>query len=214
MNKKYERNHLFIDIETLPTQDEATKARVLSKLKAPANYKKQETIDKWIEDNSESAIRKTSFEGKYGNVFCVGVAVNDGESEIIKGNEVDVLRQISEINTDLCNPVLVGHNVREFDIKFLIQRQMIKGVDPLFRYYEPYYQRPILDTMEIFSVNPRDRVSLDDLCFVLGVETPKGDLDGSKVYDYWLEGKYDEIYNYCKLDVDAMRKCFNKLTRS
>lgn len=207
----YKPTYIFLDIETLPTQNATTQARVVEKLKAPANYKKQEVIDKWILDNSEAAIRKTSLSALYGTVLCVGIAIGDDTPEVLVGDELDILKQLEKKIESVDNPIFVGHYVREFDIKFLIQRQMINGLKPIFNYAEPYYQRPILDTMEMFCVNPRDSVSLDNLCYVLGVETPKGDIDGSKVYDYWLAGKHQEIYDYCGGDVVAMRECFYKL---
>lgn len=211
-NTDHKTTYIFLDIETLPTQDAETQARVAASLKAPANYKKPEVIAQWLEDNKETAVRKTSLSGLYGNVLCIGIAIGEEEPEVLTGDEPAVLKQLAEKLEGIAHPMFVGHYVREFDIKFLIQRQMINGMEPLFHYADPYYQRPILDTMEIFCVNPRDSVSLDNLCYALNVPTPKGDLDGSKVYDYWLAGKHQEIYDYCKDDVIATRECFKKMS--
>lgn len=213
MKGKYKQTKVFIDIETLPAQDVATQARIVANLKAPANYKKPEAIEKWLSENKEDAIRKTSFSALHGSILCIGITLDDEEPVVLHGDEVSILKEFGCLLNGVENPVFIGHNVREFDIKFIIQRQMINGLRPLFTHIEPYYQRPIQDTMEIFCVNPRDRVSLDNLCYALNVETPKGSIDGSKVYDYWLDGKHQEIYDYCKSDVIAMRECYYKLTQ-
>ena len=210
----FKKKHIFLDIETLPTEDPIARQRVVDKLKAPGNYKKPEAIQKWMDENMEDAVLKTALSGLYGSILCIGVAIEDEDPQIIKGDEIDILTQWSELTSGIESPVYVGHNVREFDIKFIIQRQFIHGLKPMFSYKEPYYERPIRDTMEIFSVNPRDRVSLDNLCFVLGVDAPKGDIDGSKVYEYYQAGKQDEIYAYCLDDVSATRQCFKKLTQA
>ncbi len=35
--------------------------------------------------------------------------------------------------------------------------------------------------------------------------------DGSKVFDYFKAGKLEEIYEYCKADVDAVRAVYKKI---
>ena len=53
-------------------------------------------------------------------------------------------------------------------------------------------------------------VSQDNLCKTLGLETKQG-MDGSKVYQAWLDGKYDEIARYCESDVDTVFNLYNRL---
>jgi predicted PolB exonuclease-like 3'-5' exonuclease len=56
-------------------------------------------------------------------------------------------------------------------------------------------------------------VSLHKLSLCLGCVSPKEKgIDGSKVYDYFLAGKGDEIAEYCKRDVDATREVYKKMT--
>jgi predicted PolB exonuclease-like 3'-5' exonuclease len=58
----------------------------------------------------------------------------------------------------------------------------------------------------------REHVSLDNLSKVLGVSSPKENLDGSKVYPYYRAGKLADIYEYCKRDVDSVRQVYRRLT--
>ncbi|KKR48516.1 MAG: hypothetical protein UT84_C0037G0008, partial [Candidatus Curtissbacteria bacterium GW2011_GWA1_40_16] len=36
--------------------------------------------------------------------------------------------------------------------------------------------------------------------------------DGSQVYDYFLKGKYNDIYEYCRRDVELSRKIYKRMT--
>lgn len=52
---------------------------------------------------------------------------------------------------------------------------------------------------------------LTDLCAILGVDTPKDDIDGSEVHKLYYKGEIDRIATYCEKDVRATFKCFIKL---
>jgi len=58
----------------------------------------------------------------------------------------------------------------------------------------------------------RHRIKLDDLARVLGLESPKQDeIDGSRVYDLFLEGRHEEIANYCMRDCESTRAIYRRL---
>ena len=57
----------------------------------------------------------------------------------------------------------------------------------------------------------RDVIGLDMLAKALGFESPKTELDGSKVYDYHQAGRDREIYDYCMRDVEVTRSIYNKM---
>jgi predicted PolB exonuclease-like 3'-5' exonuclease len=55
-------------------------------------------------------------------------------------------------------------------------------------------------------------VTLDNLCLALGVPSPKdGDLDGSKVFDAWREGKTVRIAEYNLRDAYAVREVYHRM---
>ena len=53
-------------------------------------------------------------------------------------------------------------------------------------------------------------ISQDNLCKTLGLPTKDG-MDGSKVYQAWLDKKYDDIAKYCKSDVQTVIDLYNRL---
>jgi hypothetical protein len=58
----------------------------------------------------------------------------------------------------------------------------------------------------------RKCISLHELAEALGVESPKaGGLDGSMIYDAYLDGRHDEIALYCMRDVECAREVYYRL---
>jgi hypothetical protein len=62
--------------------------------------------------------------------------------------------------------------------------------------------------MEMWAVDFKDYVSLDKIAKFLGLEGKEDGIDGSKVYDMWLEGQLEKIENYCRDDVELVREVY------
>ena len=58
---------LYLDIETIPSQEPWVRDFIIDGIKPPGNIKKQESIDKWYEekldDAIEQAMSKTALDG-------------------------------------------------------------------------------------------------------------------------------------------------------
>jgi len=67
---------------------------------------------------------------------------------------------------------------------------------------------------EIFAFGGwgQTHTSLDLMACVLGIESPKDDMDGSMVHEYFYEGKIENIKKYCEMDVTVLMKCFDALS--
>jgi len=204
----------------------------LADTKAPGNYKKPEAIEEFITAkraemraayvaDAGALYRKTALDGALGSVAVVGLAFGDGDPMSIDTSattERDMLKGLMHIIDDRCTaqsrPCFVGHNVAGFDLRFLWQRCVILGVKP--SPWIPFDAKPwdtarIYDTMTQWSPDRDKRISLKRLCRALGVPTSKGDIDGSKVWDYWQAGKCAEVAEYCRADVVATRECYRRM---
>lgn len=218
---------ITLDIETCPSQSPELKAEFLANVKAPAQYKKPESIAEWLKENAEAeaevAWRRTSFDGAYGHVCVIGLAVDDNEPVALydadwHANEADVLRQFFSAIDAACaaqpnvRPIFVGHNLVEFDLRFLFQRAVVLGVKP--SRHIPFTAKPwddsVFDTMTRWS-GLKDRVKLDKLAKACGLEG-KGDIDGSMVWDYVRDGRIAEIAEYCRHDVALARAIYRRMT--
>ncbi|CNH74660.1 DNA polymerase II [Yersinia pseudotuberculosis] len=223
--------NIFIDIETIPAQDPTVKQAIADGITAPGQYKKAESIKEWLDVNRESAAeeewRKTSFDGGFGHVCCISVAVNDGEVKTFVSPDwpnaekhilADFFQFLHE-NYDPSRqtpPVFIGHNVADFDLRFLFQRAVVLGVRP--PHFLPVgaksWDKSLFDTMTEWA-GYKGRVKLDKLCRVLGLDL-KGsdigeDIDGSKVWDFVRDGKIDLVAKYCAGDVERVRHIFNRM---
>jgi len=223
---------LYIDIETIPTQDERIKADIAASITAPANYKKPEAIQKWFAENEEEEFdkkyRKTSLNGLVGEVICISWAINDEpvqhvyrtsevstEAEMLVDFMLALRRSLEVPHSDkLKQPVWIGHYITGFDLRFLWQRYIIKKIIPVVSI--PYNAKPwdksVFDTkLELTGMQSTGYGSLDEVSKIMG-NKPKGDITGATVWDAWLAGRADDIALYCDDDVERVRDLHKRMT--
>ncbi len=213
-------NYLYLDIETIPTQDAGVIADIAATITPPGSMKKAETIEKWeIEQKPQAvadAVAKTSFSGAMGHVCCVSWALNDQDPKYYNMRSIEDERSLLEgLFFNLAeldaHYTIVGHYVNGFDLRFLWQRAMVLGVPvngTLPRDPKPWSDE-VNDTMVMWA-GTRDTISLDDLCKALGIPG-KQDITGADVAGLWADGKHYVIANYCMDDVRLVRAAHQKM---
>jgi len=207
---------LFLDIETLPG-DESLKQDIAANIGPPRNISRFERIKQWEEEEKQLEVEKryrdTSLRGHTGRILCIGYIkdlVEETTEGILSGDEQTILRVFWELAQDV--DLFVGFNLLDFDLKYIWQRSVINGMVPSRELnFARFRSEPIYDVMQEWGKWGRGYISLDALAKALGIDSPKGELDGSKVYDYYLEGRQREIYDYCMRDVVATKKIYEKL---
>lgn len=173
---------------------------------------------------AQSEWRKTSFDGGLGHICVIGASVDDESPYAFYScdwhkDEAQVLRDFFAFVDSVCaahpnvRPVFIGHNLIEFDLRFIFQRAVVLGVKPSV--HIPFSARPwgdssAFDTMTAWA-GARNRVSLDKLSKVL-CGAGKGDMDGSMVWDYVNAGRIDEVAEYCRNDVSMTRAIYKRMT--
>jgi hypothetical protein len=225
---------VYLDIETIPGQAPGIREDLAAGITPPGSMSKAETIAVWEKEKKpglvEEAWRRTSFDGALGQIVVIGFAI-DGEkpSTIYRekdctslGAEAEVLREFfSTIGkwkaSEAVTAAWCGHNVVDFDLRFIWQRAVIHGVNPPFCI--PFGAKPwgdrIFDTMVQWA-GAKNRVSLDKLCRVLGVAGKGSELgdeiDGSKVWDFVKAGKIADVATYCAGDVARVQELHARMT--
>jgi hypothetical protein len=206
LNKFMNTRKLYLDIETLPAPNDKHETLKFLHEKAIEKNKK-------AKKDFEQYLLKTSFDGAFGRILCIGYAINDEQTEVIyeDGNEKRMLEKFWEIADK--SDLFIGHNVMDFDLRFVYQRSIINKVKPSKNLsFARYRNYPIYDTMKEWAKWSFDvSIGLESLALALGIPTPKDGIDGSRVFDFYKAGKTEEILEYCKRDVDTTRTVYKRM---
>ena len=131
----------------------------------------------------------------------------------LKGEEKEIVRQFF-VGLEKYRPELVSWNGKRFDLPVLHYRCLLhRVVSPSYwetgdnetnfrynNYFNRYHWRH-LDLMDVLAgYNSYAVAPLDKIAKLIGAPGKSG-IDGSRVWDFYLQGKLEEIINYCEADV-------------
>ena len=188
-----------MDIETVPTD---------------RSLEENGLLDAQIKLDEADLIKKLSLSAATAKIVCLCYAIEPpvgSEVQVLEGEEAEIIKSFWKIAVD-CN-LFVGHNILDFDLRFIYQRSIIHQIKPSRDLpFARFRNAPIFDTMQEWSKWGREHASLDLLSKALSIPSPKESLDGSKVYPYYRAGRIADIVNYCKCDVDSVRQVYRRLT--
>lgn len=135
------------------------------------------------------------------------------KTKSLQGTEPEMIR---ELFTFIDRYTLVGFNILSFDLPMIALRAMHHGIPipPALKTYglKPWeYWDRYLDLMQVLKITGTRYYSLSDMCLLLGIPTPKADMDGSQVQQFYDEWRIEEIQQYCSKDVEASYLLHQKL---
>lgn len=205
---------LWIDIETIPTQRTEEIERIKDEVEEHnAQLAKPHSAVR-VAELVDEAWRKTALDGAFGELVCVGVAIDDAPvatfQRLPAQPERWLLEEVAALLAALSRPYQVcGHNVVGFDRPFLRHRALVHGVR-----LPTWFTRPLkpwdavgCDTMLAWTGGtPGKGISLDKLCRALGVPG-KDKFDGSMVWYAIRDGCLQQVAEYCADDVRRARAC-------
>jgi hypothetical protein len=215
------KNFLFLDIETVREYRDYT---TFSSVKSTENWKR--VAKKHIEDEklteAEAYEKKAGLYVEYGKIIsvCFGKFDSDSTKKIGVISDTDeeklltnVAGYFDKIYEKFPDTVLCGHNIKEFDIPFIVKR-MIKFNVKLPVIIKNYlsaksWDQKATDTLFDWRMSGNRFMSLDSIAEYLGIESSKnGVLNGESVGEYYWNNSintYDvKIFNindYCNNDV-------------
>ncbi len=211
-------NILFLDIETVPQHPDFDDAE---KTIQHLWEKKSKFLIKDETETPDSIYRQAGIYAEFGKVICISCGYFTADKKFrIKSFSGDVekilLEEFSEmLKKFFTNPakLLCAHNGKEFDFPFLARRMIIHQMK-LPAVLDTAGKKPWevnhLDTLELWKfADYKSYTSLLLLATVLGIQTPKDDIDGSMVWDvYWNEKNLPRIVTYCQKDVLTVAQIF------
>jgi 3'-5' exonuclease len=217
-------NILFLDIETVPEQENFDNLDVdmqhLWEQKTQYQRKDDFTASEFYE--------RAGIWAEFGKIICISVGYFTCKVDIRNfrvtsffGTEEKILKDFSNLlNNHFNQPqhILCGHNAKEFDFPFIARRMIINGIaipQKLNLFGKKPWEVPHLDTLELWKFGDyKHYTSLKLLTKVLGIPSPKDDIDGSQVgHTYYVQKDIDRIVIYCEKDVIAVAQIFLRLRR-
>ncbi len=206
---------LFLDIETVPevaTYSElSSDTQELFALKT--QYQRKEEI------TPEDFYERAGIWAEFGKIVCISVGYfveQDGKRNFrvksFSGDEKDLLESFKILlneHFNHANHVLCAHNGKEFDFPYIARRMIINRIElppKLNLFGKKPWEVAHLDTLELWKFGDfKHYTSLKLLTNILGIPSPKEDIDGSDVaHVYYQEKDLDKIVNYCERDTVAV----------
>jgi len=210
-----------IELPSMPTLDDMKVGNLsLGKRAEAREVKLVDALLKWdteVESTIKKAVKECSLNPIKGKIICLVYKFPNCDPVTLRGDERTILESFNDmLKMSRGNFELVAYNGKEFDFNWLFLRA--------FKYKCNYL------STEFFRLNKRDHrftdlaevvkgfsfkqyFKFDDMCKYFGIPSPKDKMDGSEVYQYYIEGKLDEICEYCVKDVISLEALYNIFER-
>ncbi|MBA4321616.1 MAG: 3'-5' exonuclease [Odoribacter sp.] len=208
---------MFLDIETVPAVPS------LNDLEPAMQALWEKKSVHFRKDNQTAAdvYQRAGIYAEFGKIICISVGVLKDKNpygfrlkSFYGEDEKSILTEFSSMISKFSKnreALLCAHNGKEFDYPYIARRMIINGLvipDILNNAGKKPWEIKLLDTMELWKFGDfKSYTSLDLLSSILGIPSPKDDIDGSMVADiFWLENDLKRIVTYCEKDVLAVAR--------
>lgn len=215
-------NILFLDIETVAeTQHFSDLDTTKQELwEAKSRYQRKE------EFTAEEFYDRAGIWAEFGKIICISVGYFALQNDIrtfrvtsFYGDEVQLLKDFKNLLTShfsQAKHLLCAHNGKEFDFPYIARRMIIHNIEIPYKlnlFGKKPWEVPHLDTLELWKFGDyKNYTSLKLLTNVLGIPSPKDDIDGSEVYSVYYEtNDISRIVDYCEKDTIAVAQILLRL---
>ncbi|MBT8253479.1 MAG: 3'-5' exonuclease [Bacteroidia bacterium] len=206
---------LFLDIETVP---ECTSFDDMDEVKKEL-WALKSKYQRKDEFSPEEFYERAGIWAEFGKIICISVgyfASIQGDRVFrvtsFTGEETDILKSFKDLiisHFSQAKHLLCAHNGKEFDFPYIARRMIIHGIELPYKlslFGKKPWEVPHLDTMELWKFGDyKHFTSLKLLTHVLGIPSPKEDIDGSDIFRVYYEEKdIERIREYCERDTIAV----------
>ena len=215
-------NLLFLDIETVPeTKYYSDLSEDKQKLwDSKSKYQRKEDY------SPEDFYDRAGIWAEFGKIICISVGYFTEVNSVRRfrvtsfyGDEHGLLLEFKAlIETHFSKPkhLLCAHNGKEFDFPYIARRMVINKISlplKLNLFGKKPWEVPHLDTLELWKFGDfKHYTSLKLLTSVLGIPSPKDDIDGSEIFRvYYEEKNVERIVTYCQKDTIAVAQVILRL---
>ena len=202
---------LFLDIETVPLHQQYSELSAETQMlwEEKTRYQRKE------EFTAEEFYDRAGIWAEFGKIVCISVGYflfrhqqRTFRVTSFTGKEKNLLEDFGRlVNEHFSRPnkLFCAHNGKEFDFPYISRRMIINEIEipqKLQLFGKKPWEIPHLDTMEMWKFGDyKHYTSLKLLAHILGIPSPKDDIDGSEVRNvFYNEGDIDRIATYCEKD--------------
>jgi predicted PolB exonuclease-like 3'-5' exonuclease len=171
---------------------------------------------KWSEKYSsidEAYLDNSGIISTYGRIVCIsfGYVDNDGEKRISSfcgDDEKQIVESFNNLLTKIEKKSfnLSGFRINHFDIPWVLHKCHKYGIKPaniIYIYDKKPWDMRVTDMSDDWRQKFAWAFSFDEMCYELGVNSPKQDMNGSEVHKSFWNGEIEKIKKYCESDVSA-----------
>ena len=215
-------NVLFLDIETVPLFANFSELDDTAKQlwEQKTNYQRKE------EFTPEEFYDRAGIWAEFGKIICISVGYFVFKDDVrsfrvtsFHGEEDAILNEFKtllETHFNKAYHLLCAHNGKEFDFPYIARRMIINKIDIPFKlnlFGKKPWEVAHLDTLELWKFGDyKTYTSLKLMTHVLGIPSPKDDIDGGEVRDvFYKENDVDRIMRYCEKDTIAVAQIILRL---
>ncbi len=209
-------NILFLDIETVPEFEKFTDlSNEMQEL-----YAKKTQYQRKEEFSLEEFYERAGIWAEFGKIICISVGFFSSFKKERRfriksffGNDERKLllafKDLLEGHFSSPKHLLCAHNGKEFDFPYIARRMIINNVklpEKLNLFGKKPWEIAHIDTLELWKFGDyKHYTSLNLLTNILGIPSPKNDINGSEVAQvYYQEKNIDRIVKYCEKDTLAV----------
>jgi uncharacterized protein YprB with RNaseH-like and TPR domain len=190
----------------------------LSEVNVPKTYKKTEAIEKYQKENQYKQWRDNSANIFRCKIICLSYKLDMDETKHLIGSEKDIMLAfeaiIKGIGSERFALEWLSYNGTNFDIPILQLRGMKYGCKHLLDSLpKSGSDKRNIDLMT--RITPtlwkgwtdsklKGCYTFANVCNYLGIPVKQNGVDGSKVFDLYMNKEMDKIAAYCDEDVDAL----------
>lgn len=213
---------LFLDIETVPQSENFDELddelKELWGQKSKYQRKDEFTPSEFYD--------RAGIWAEFGKIICISVGYfkNDGDIRNFRvtsfhGEESKLLKEFKNLlisHFSSTRHLLCAHNGKEFDFPYIARRMVILGIELPYKldlFGKKPWEVAHLDTMDLWKFGDyKHYTSLKLMAKILGIPSPKEDIDGSMVRNvFYEENDLDRIVEYCERDTITVAQVFLRL---
>ncbi len=165
-------------------------------------------------ENVETAyLESAGIISTYGKICCISFGYVDGSGvkqirSFYGEDEKEIVNNFNELlkKIETKSFKLSGYRIMYFDIPYVLHKLHKYGIKPaniIYLYDKKPWDARIVDIADDWKQKFAWAFSFDEVCYELGVQSPKENMNGSEVHKYYHKGKLEDIKKYCEMDVSS-----------